>query len=560
MQPTDEQQAAVDTAVEGHSLALEALAGTGKSSTLKLIAAALPARTRVLLTAFSAQVIKDAKAANFPRNVKPMGNHGMAYRPVGVKYREAGRMERRLTPRAVVECLGLEDRHFPGDVTAQEGAHIALEAVLRFQQSAAQRLTPGHVLVPESLRLTSAEIPGVAFKLAQRIWDELANIESRLPITHDTYLKLWALTDPRLEFDTVMCDEAQDSNAVMIDLLTRQNAQMIVVGDRRQQIFSFRGAENAMGKFKVTRRLALTQSFRFGTRIAEAANAVLLTHCKSDLRLRGFDRIDDRLTRFPIDRCTIVARKNTTLIGHVVSATAERKRIGVVGGVTDLLKLVEGAEKLMRNERAVQCPDLADFRTWGEVKGYAQTPAGRDLSVLANLVDEYGAGGLQRLLRSVEGNEVEEGRCDLLLTTAHRSKGREWDSVLLADDFPVPTDSDLGEGPPEGRTKWNLEEGNLLYVAVTRGQRLVNCLDTEAWLDALDRAEVKGVSLPGVLDDPQLAAEIAGEGDGAPVSPSRQAIAQADPAELIRQLLYAAEAGRLDADLRARAMQFLASI
>lgn len=53
---------------------------------------------------------------------------------------------------------------------------------------------------------------------------------------------------------------------------------------------------------------------------------------------------------------------------------------------------------------------------------------------------------------------------DVVFSTAHKSKGMEWDTVVLMDDF-IPT---LVSGMISGEAQ---EERNLLYVAVTRAKR-----------------------------------------------------------------------------------------
>lgn len=510
MQPTHEQQFAIDCARGGKTLALEALAGSGKSSTLKMMATALPQSKRILYTAFSAQVVADAKQGGFGRNVRVSSNHGLAYGPVGAAYRNAGRMERRLTPRVVVDGLDLRSTRTPDWLTVDELAHIGLEAVFRFQQSADAEVTKKHVKVPGAFKDDRRnEVQALGLAMANRIWGALVDPRSSLPITHDTYLKLWALSEPRLGFDLVMVDEAQDANAVVIDLLAKQKTQLVIVGDRYQQIFSFRGALNAMSTFKVEERAWLTQSFRFGNAVAQAANAVMGAHLKTDVRVRGNPAISDELRAVhPGNGCTIIARKNATLIGELFAA---KGRVGVVGGVGDLRKLIEGAERLQASQRALGCPDLADFSTWREVQEYAESDAGRDLSVLVRLVETYGTHRLESALRAVDGNERDESRCDLLLTTAHKSKGREWDSVLMLDDFPAPSDADLGEGPAvEGeRSKWEPEEANLLYVAATRAKKHLDIANVSAWTDALERCIARRIELPGVTDNPRFNPAIA---------------------------------------------------
>jgi hypothetical protein len=60
-------------------------------------------------------------------------------------------------------------------------------------------------------------------------------------------------------------------------------------------------------------------------------------------------------------------------------------------------------------------------------------------------------------------NQVPEHAADEVISTAHRSKGREWSSVSLADDFPDPDERDLSD-----------EEMRLLYVAATRAQHALD--------------------------------------------------------------------------------------
>jgi superfamily I DNA/RNA helicase len=61
---------------------------------------------------------------------------------------------------------------------------------------------------------------------------------------------------------------------------------------------------------------------------------------------------------------------------------------------------------------------------------------------------------------------------EIILTTAHKSKGREWDVVWLASDFPSNWNN---KGEWVGLRD---EERNLLYVAVTRARKHLIYNDT----------------------------------------------------------------------------------
>lgn len=86
-------------------------------------------------------------------------------------------------------------------------------------------------------------------------------------------------------------------------------------------------------------------------------------------------------------------------------------------------------------------------------------PQGEDLKLLVKLVDEFGPDRIIEALRNMPPESV----ADIVISTAHVSKGRQFATVQLADDFP---DGPLSAVEPE--------ELRLLYVAVTRAQERVD--------------------------------------------------------------------------------------
>ena len=73
-----------------------------------------------------------------------------------------------------------------------------------------------------------------------------------------------------------MLDEAQDADPVILGLLERHKGARIVVGDKYQQLYQWRGAVNALNRMRSdNEELSLTRTFRFGAGAAEWANQVL---------------------------------------------------------------------------------------------------------------------------------------------------------------------------------------------------------------------------------------------------------------------------------------------
>ncbi|MBX9838967.1 MAG: ATP-binding domain-containing protein, partial [Silvanigrellaceae bacterium] len=61
------------------------------------------------------------------------------------------------------------------------------------------------------------------------------------------------------------------------------------------------------------------------------------------------------------------------------------------------------------------------------------------------------------LLDKFESSLVKENECDVLLCTAHKSKGLEWDQVKIGEDYNFKEEDEL----------------NLIYVACTRAKNIL---------------------------------------------------------------------------------------
>lgn len=107
--PTAEQTVALDAFRTGEHLVVEAGAGTGKTSTLKLMAA--DTERTGLCIAYNKAIQTDA-AKSFPENVACKTAHSLAYGPVGSRFRTRMNSQQRLPAWRAAEALGIR-RGFP---------------------------------------------------------------------------------------------------------------------------------------------------------------------------------------------------------------------------------------------------------------------------------------------------------------------------------------------------------------------------------------------------------------------------------------------------------------
>jgi hypothetical protein len=474
--PTHEQVDIVDAAATGDNLVIEAAAGSGKTSTLKLIAN--HARTRGLYLAYNA-AIKDDAAKSFPSSVRASTAHGLAYRPVAGRYINAGKKVggRRVPPQEAARILGINDPvRLAGDLAPlapQQLARIAVATVDRFCYSAADTPMAEHVPLYPGLEdeLIRAELAKAVLPYAARAWADVQDLHGRLRFTHDHYLKMYQLSRPRLEADYLLVDEAQDLNPVVQALVADQtHAQVLLVGDRCQQLYAWRGAVDAMKSFD-GKRLYLTQSFRFGEQVAEEANKWLAV-LHADIRVRGFGRVPSVVGPL-LNPDAVLCRSNAAAFGRVMDAIDRGRRVALVGGGGAISSLARAARDLM-DGRPTDHPELLAFTSWNEVRDYvAQDASAGDLAVFVGLIDKWGPEGVLHIVDRL----VDERTADLVVSTAHKAKGREWAGVKIATDFREPAPKEDGS-----RGRIAREDAMLAYVAVTRA---MTGLDREglAWVD-----------------------------------------------------------------------------
>ena len=500
LRPTDEQAAIVAAARAlrpGDALRIVAFAGAGKTTTLKMVARKA-GLGRGLYVAFNKVIALDA-GRSFPPGVDCRTMHSVAWRAFALRGEEID--AKALGSQAVRAALG-------GPWLARDACGLSEHAQARlvgrvvttFCQSADR--TPGaeHVervlddgvhRVPECVpeggsdaaahRLAMdrrAAVGRLLTRHAPVLWQRLGAWREHRDtrVNHDVYLKAFELDGEAVRralrgFDFLMLDEAQDLNPVMRSIAEQAGVRLIAVGDPWQQVYTWRGAEDAL-ELLPGRRLYLSQSFRFGEAIAAAARRILAS--KPDHRppvaLRGSDR-HSRVVEGQYARVTL-CRSNAGVLACAIGAAREGRRPHVVGGIRELADEMREAQALYEG-RPHDIPDASAFKrfaTWQELCEEAEQTGDAAMERLVRAVEE----GVARDLVVLERMHVSaEEAANEVFSTAHRAKGREWPTVALHDDFPDIERLDRRHGAAQraGRVdglRAALEEWHVLYVAATR--------------------------------------------------------------------------------------------
>ena len=542
---TIEQEAIVATNLKApHWMIVHAFAGSGKTTTLVEYARRNP-HLRFLYLAFN-RAIADEARSKFPPNTECKTFHSLAY-PLAVWYKRGGKKMHygdKLRTHEVAKHVGKSK--------SDPVLGKALVTLKNFMISAAEEIGVAHV--PEQLGRCSASDVVDCAKLVwdsmkSREADSVplshAGYMKMYQLQHPRLDIDTSLNRKKLGFDILLLDEAQDVGPVMFDIVFRQeNCAKILVGDSHQQIYNFTGAMNILdniGKRVPSHLLThrrLVRSFRFGPEIAMMANRILDIKRESALVVGAKESFPDRKCIFsakkleqniPLlhissnfignreekrEQVTILVRTNASLVLALFQILSTKDnwpqiaryhspRVSIVGGaeslkldqVLDFVRLINGdyaeiKDKYIRSfiSRASD-PDRHPLEI---ITSIAESQDDFETLSRIEIAKRHGDNIgflLHRLQQAdVHGNEQ---LADFVLSTAHKSKGLEWDNVVIWSDFQslscawfsgnkhtclTPSEgagaffemNELGEA-----VKIDPDEINLVYVAITRARKRV---------------------------------------------------------------------------------------
>lgn len=489
-------------------LAVNALAGTGKTTTLKG-AAQYPLKDERLAYFVFNRRNADEASDEFPRNTRVSTAHGFAFHAPhpdggGSMMEVYGRSSKRLVNGSLYGPLRSQlqqstefqsrIRQVRQELRCSEGrALMAVQSMIRsFCQSDSREIGPEHIVpdLAEYLhRQGLAGTPKALLGASAWTWDRMRDPFGTFPVDHGVYLKLCSLEPPRISADTILFDEAQDASPPMLAILKHQlqfGTRLVLVGDTYQHIYDFTGAVDAMKVMQQdhpdeTKTLPLTTSYRFGQEVADMGNHFLQL-MGSPYLLTGKGPESQVLDENPGAVNAVLFRGNAELLQAAVSAVRANQRIHVVGGTGEIVNLLEAMGRLYKNEFA-RHPELSFFDDWFQLHDYVKTTLGQGMAPLVKIVEEKN-GNIEGVAMALRNTEASAHSAQYVLSTGHKAKGGQWDHVLLMPGFQKCWENH----DEESERSFQVPDENTLalqYVACTRAQQT---LYTYGLLDTMERA------------------------------------------------------------------------
>ena len=419
-------------------LAIQACAGSGKTTTLREIAMA-NLNAKFLYLAFNKAIVRESKK-KFPKNVKVRTIHSIAFA-------YARKMIGDFRPINKLNRFDLED------IIEFETNKMASDIIKLFDEFL------------KSDKTLEDSFPNKS--VIKYLYE--STLEQKIPITHHFYLKFYQLSkDKHLDYDFVLLDEAQDSNAAMISVFLDNDCKKILVGDSFQNIYGFNDSINAFEVVKANHYATLSQSFRCNQNILDYANFMLNKFANKPFTNMTSNRLID--SENSIESKAFITRTNAGIVKLIYSLKNPqdfcllKEPNKIFAPIWAILHFRNAKFNLIPREYTY----LKRIKNNKEFYAYIANSNDLELQSAIKLLEyDMDLVEIMRLANKLYNNKNAQN----FILNAHQAKGLEWDSVEICDDFPnLLALQKMAKDSPEMINILE-QELHLFYVAITRAKK-----------------------------------------------------------------------------------------
>jgi DNA helicase-2/ATP-dependent DNA helicase PcrA len=463
----------------GHAM-IEAVAGSGKSTTLLKVLDLLPQTASVAFVAFNREIARHLRG-QAPQHVKVCTLHSLGYEAVRNAYGDAIALDDRKTTRIVSQLVPAGLRAREADTRRELGRLVSLAKAALVDPANPRAVAELVDRYGISLALDSMQISSLLDQALDR------SLDDREVMDYDDMI-YWpvrlGLRTPH--FDVLLVDEAQDLNAAQIELVLRSvrpGGRVIAVGDRRQSIYGWRGADTEaiprlIDQLGAT-TLPLSISYRCPRRHVELARQLApQIEAAPDAQEGSVQTFaEEQLPEVVRPGDLIICRTNAPLV-ECVFRLLKRGIRAVISG-KDMSSNLQSLAREARGDTLSQM--LQRLEAWHDMerRRLAECEASETRFALS---DDRVASLKAIMAHCHTTTDVFTTLDDLYrrragrvtLSTVHRAKGLEAERVVILrpDQLPLVVTRDWEK----------IQERNVEYVALTRSKfELVFAQPRESW-------------------------------------------------------------------------------
>lgn len=470
---------------EGHGI-VDAVAGSGKTTTLIQIFNRLPSHYRVLFVAFNKHIVEEF-SSKAPANVDICTTHSLGRR-IFNEYIKVEKPESKTYKLLKNKLQKVNHEFTPSDFSKISSFVIKIISFMKNSVKDAtdediEELIEHHnMILPDfvvdeptenheiSRELFFSIIKNVYIESGKRF--DIIDFDDMLymPVRHSDIMRF-----PKYDF--ILFDEAQDANESQVQLVLNclaENGRIIAVGDTSQSLYGFRGADvNSMSNFKErmnATELPLSITYRcpkthvqfaktYTDRIEAAPDAI-----EGKIENIPFYEIYDTLHAGDLVLC----RNNAPLIKPCfklivqgIKATIKGRNIGTEM-VSFIKKMGAKSNTQLSQLMAMWLDDIIE-----ECEMQDKNPEIYidKVDCINTLIELVGTENVNDVITYIKKIFSDTNNSEITLSTVHRAKGLEADNVfVLFPDKLMPSQY--------AQKDWEIQqEANIEYVAYTRAKQ-----------------------------------------------------------------------------------------
>lgn len=469
--PSPRQSAIADQLAGPRSLLVQACAGSGKTTTVVWLASMVPAHLRVLALSFN-KAIAEELGRRMPVHVRSATMHSVGFGII----------------RRSVKNVKLDDYKLHAIIDTHPG--IAMQDVMlqRSIKTDLLNLVPivqDTMADPYNLDMLAAAVesngtmleqPKLSLPLVASIVS--ASDHMRHVITYGEMIRHPALHDYTSDLhDVVFVDEAQDLNAaqhLLLKKLVRPGGKVIGVGDSKQSIYAFRGADpRSMSRLKDDwnmLELPLDISYRCSSRIVQEAQTIVGSDVIKAHEHAATGEVSHEdyhnVASLVQDDDMVLCRLNRPLVQLAFQLFKQGKRAVIKGK-----DIGSQLATLVRQSNAATVPKLLAFVLQWRKDRIDKAVAAKKPEVAIQGIEDR-ADTLIAIAEECQSMQDVQNRVNdlfsehdngILLSTVHKAKGLEADTVWILGP-------ELLLGGRAKSLNEQEQERNIRYVAVTRAK------------------------------------------------------------------------------------------
>jgi len=446
------------------NLLVEAVAGSGKTTTILSALRFLPPNDNTLLVAFNKHIAEELQQ-RVPEGVSASTLHSVAFKAYKEWYGRRVKVDSWKTYNI------LKDIKTPRTLQASINKMIGL--------------LKNYAISPDSMNEYMVE-------------DLVDRFDIEWSKTHDSYLipayekscKMKDIIDfddmiffPTIhgaiypKYDNIFVDESQDLNPAQLKILAAMSARLVFVGDTHQAIYGFRGSDPYAMKVIEERfspiKLPLSICYRCGQEIVRlASNIVPHIEAAPNAPLGNVLTISgEEYSRAVQPGDYTLCRTTAPLVSTCLSLLSNSRKATVLGrdiganlcSLVDTIKDETDSSDSLEN-RIHYYKDLVRSKLDPNNPRHASKLAAMEdkLECLSAILLSREISGMDSLKEVISSLFSEEQK-GITLSTIHKAKGLEADNVFLLRPDLLPH--------PMSKRAWERDqESNLEYVAITRAR------------------------------------------------------------------------------------------